>query len=76
MPPNIKPPTPAELVAIIFLFAGAMIAFGAVGLWKAAQLPPERAEVIAELQHYGGWSMGIGIGVLALFFLIRRFWPY
>lgn len=75
MHPPIKPPTPIELVAIIFLFAGAMIAFGAVGLWKAAQLPPNKAEIAAELNHYGSWSLGLGLAILALFFLIRRFWP-
>lgn len=73
MTPETKPPTSAEVVVIVFMFAGALIAFGAVGLWKAAQLPPEKAEVIAGLNHYGGWSLGIGLAIVVVFWLIRRF---
>lgn len=75
MRPPLKPTTPAEVTVIVFMFAGAMIACGTFGLWKAAQLPASKAEIAAELNHYGSWSLGLGLALIALYFLIRRFWP-
>ncbi|HEY1174203.1 MAG TPA: hypothetical protein VGH19_22750 [Verrucomicrobiae bacterium] len=76
MRPKIKPPTPTEFVAILFLFAGVAIVLGGAALWKASQLPPEKAELIAQLNHHGGWSLGFGVGAIVLFWLVRRFWPW
>jgi len=73
--PRIKPVTRAEVVVLIWFVSGSFTAIGGFALWKAAQLPPEKAEVIAGLNHYGGWSLGIGVGILALFWLVRRFMP-
>ncbi len=75
MPPNIRPPTPVELVAIVFLFAGVAILLGGAALWKASQLPPEKAEIIAALNHHGAWSLGIGLATFGIVWLVRRFWP-
>ncbi len=73
--PPIKPVTRAEVVVLVLFVAGVFIAIGGFALWKASQLPPEKAEIIAGLNHYGGWSLGIGLAIAVIFFLVRRYLP-
>jgi len=69
----IKPVTRAEVVVLVWFVAGVFTAVGGIALWKAAQLPLEKAEIIAGLNHYGGWSLGIGLANAVIFWLVRRF---
>jgi predicted small integral membrane protein len=75
MYPSTKPTTPTELVVLVWFVAGVFTTLGGIALWKASQLPPEKAEIIAGLNHYGGWSLGIGLAIAVIFWLIRRYLP-
>lgn len=73
--PTTKPTTPAELVVLVWFVAGVFTTVGGIALWKASQLPSEKAEIIAGLNHYGGWSLGIGLAIAVIFWLVRRYLP-
>jgi len=70
-----KPPTPAEYAVLVLFFAGALTGLGALGLWKAAQATPEKAELATSLTQLSYWSLGLGFGIAFLYWLVRRFGP-
>lgn len=67
-----RPPTPAEFAVIALLIAGSMIALGIVGFIFAFRVPPEKHELALALEHYSGWSLGMGVGVVLVFWLVRK----
>jgi uncharacterized YccA/Bax inhibitor family protein len=67
------PPTPSEYGVIAVVFSVLLIAFGVVGLVVAFREPAEKHDVAVALEHYSAWSLGIGIGIAFVFWLIRNF---
>ena len=72
IPPDIRPPTPAEYAVTAVLIAGSLIGFGVVGFIFAFRAPPEKHELALALEHYSAWSLGIGIGVALIAWLARK----
>jgi len=72
IPPDIRPPTPAEYAVAAVLIAGLLIGFGIVGFIFAFRAPPEKHELAMALEHYSAWSLGIGIGVALVAWLVRK----
>lgn len=73
MLPEIRPPTPAEYAIAAVLISGSMILFGIVGLVFALRAPPAKHEVAAMLECYSLWSIGIGVGIALVAWLVRKF---
>lgn len=72
LPDPTKPPTPAEYAVITVVIAGLLIIFGVVGLVVAFRAPPEKHELALALEHRAFLSLGIGIGIAFVYWLIRR----
>jgi hypothetical protein len=73
MPPEIRPPTPAEYAIVAGLISGSLIIFGIVGLIFALRAPPEKHALALALEHYSAWSIGLGLGVALIAWLTRKF---
>jgi len=72
IPPDIRPPTPAEYAVAVVLISGSLIGFGIVGFIFAFRAPPEKHELALALEHYSALSLGIGIGVALVAWLVRK----
>jgi hypothetical protein len=72
IPPDIRPPTPVEYLVVVVLISGSLIGFGIVGFIFAFRAPPEKHELAIALEHYSAWSLGIGIGVALVAWLVRK----
>jgi hypothetical protein len=72
LPDPTKPPTPTEYAVIAWVIAGALIVFGIVALVFAFRAPPDKHEIAIGLEHYGLWSLGLGIGIIGIYWLVRR----
>lgn len=67
-----KPPTPSEYAVITCLIAGSLVALGVVALFIAFRAPPQKHQIAAILEHGGFWSLGVGVGVAGIYWLVRR----
>jgi hypothetical protein len=72
MPPEIRPPTPAEYAVAAGLISGSLIVFGMVGLVFVFRAPPEKHELALALEHYSAWSLGIGAAIALISWLVRK----
>ncbi len=72
IPPDIRPPTSAEYAVAAVLIAGSLIGFGIVGFIFVFRAPPEKHELALALEHYSAWSLGIGVGVALITWLVRK----
>jgi hypothetical protein len=68
-----QPPTPTEYAVITWVIAGLLIAFGIVALVFSFRAPPEKHEIAVALEHRGLWSLGLGVGIAGIYWLVRRF---
>jgi hypothetical protein len=67
-----QPPTPTEYAVIAWVVAGLLIAFGVVALVFSFRAPPEKHELAVALEHRGFWSLGLGVGIASIYWLVRR----
>jgi len=67
-----KSPTTAECTVIVVLISGSLIILGMVGFVFAFRAPPEKHELALALEHYSAWSIGIGVGIALIAWLVRK----
>jgi hypothetical protein len=67
-----KPPTPAEFAVIAALISGSLIVFGIVGFVIAFRALQGKHELALTLEHYSASSIGIGIGIALIAWLVRK----
>ena len=68
-----KRPTPSEYAVIAIVISAALIVLGLVALVVAFRAPAEKHDAAVLLTHYGIWSVGIGVFIAFVFWLVRRF---
>lgn len=68
-----KRPTPTEYGVIVVLLSAIFIILGIMALVVAFRAPPEKHDLAVALAHRGLWSIGIGVAIGVLYWLIRRF---
>jgi len=68
-----KPPTRFEWALAIHLIALLMVGFGVAGLVVAHRAAPEKEALALALEHRALWSLGLGLGLVLVFWVVRRF---
>jgi apolipoprotein N-acyltransferase len=68
-----KPPTPSEYGVLVMTISGLLIILGSVALVMAVRAPESKQEAASAAMRLGLWSLGLGIGLAAIFWLHRRF---
>ena len=65
-------PTPAEYAVIVAVISGTFVVLGTVGLFFALRAQPEKHDLALALKHYSVRSIGIGMGVAVIAWLVRK----
>ena len=70
-PPSRKP-TPSEYAVLVVFISVIFIILGVVALVVGFRAPAENHELAVALEYRGTWCLGVGLAILAGYWLYRR----
>jgi uncharacterized membrane protein HdeD (DUF308 family) len=70
-PPSRKP-TPSGYAVLVVFISVIFIILGVVALVVGFRAPAEKHELAVVLEYRGAWCLGVGVAILAGYWLYRR----
>jgi cell division protein FtsW (lipid II flippase) len=67
-----RQPTPAEYFVIFLLITVSLVAIGVIALVAASRATPEKHDVSVQLVRLGICSLGLGVGIIVVYWIYRR----